>query len=398
MTKSTIGVEVELNLIDGKGYISNTADAILKDKRNPGCFVAEATLAQVEYNSKPVETMVELAGEIKRKLGILETICEDYGVFPVAASEYGAGKGISRVGKERYDAYDTIIGREKNLEINTISGIHIHISQDADDAKKLAQFQLLYALDPVSYGVTSTSPLRFDGLNSLNCHRIQLIRYHVFSAFPLHAQLQEYPRSWGEIEEQNVERFGQWQKASGMSEEMFSSLFTPENTGYAPIRKRDGIGNTGTFEIRTCDSTPLQYGLGAMALYKGCNDRMLQENIKVEIATQDGEYEFSDRGIVLPTLRTLRMLEQEAIRYGLTSEHMQKYVGQIIQFAEQGLSESERGYLNPIIEMTQSGINPSTSLNRYLRKDVYSATRFTTERAAEGNMFLRELYKQGLRE
>ena len=107
MTKSTIGVEVELNLIDGKGYISNTADAILKDKRNPGCFVAEATLAQVEYNSKPVETMVELAGEIKRKLGILETICEDYGVFPVAASEYGAGKGISRVGKERYDAYDT---------------------------------------------------------------------------------------------------------------------------------------------------------------------------------------------------------------------------------------------------------------------------------------------------
>ncbi len=398
MSQSSIGVEVELNLIDKEGYLSNIADTVLGDRRNPSCFVAEATLAQVEYNSKPLETISELAIEMREKLGLLEQICADYGVYPVAASEYGAGKGITREGKERYDAYDTIIGREKNLKINTISGIHIHISQDTNEKKKLAQFQLLYALDPMSYGVTSTSPLRYDGLNSLNCHRIQLMRYHVFSAFPLHAQLQDYPQTLEELEKQNIERFWQWQSASGMSAEKFGSLFTPENTGYAPIRTRDGIGKTGTFEIRTCDSTPLQYGLGAMALYKGCNDRMLQENIKVEIAQRDNEYEFSERKIVLPTLRTLRMLEQEAIRYGLTSEHMQKYVGQIIQFAEQGLSKSEQGYLNPIIEMTQSGINPSTSLNRYLRKDGYNATRFTAERAAQGNMFLRELYKQGLSE
>jgi len=396
MSKSSVGVEVELNLIDYKGYISNTADVILKDKRNPGCFVAEATLAQVEYNSTPAMTITELAREMRKKLGLLETICADYDVVPVAASEYGAGKGVSREGKERYDAYDTIIGRDKNLKVNTISGIHIHLSQEVEEAKKLAQFQLLYALDPMSYGVTSTSPLRYDGLNSLNCHRIQLMRHDVFSAFPLHAQLQEYPRTWSEIEAQNRKRFGQWQNASGMVAEKFSSLFTPENTGYAPIRAREGIGPTGTFEIRTCDSTPLQYALGVIALYKGCNDRMSEEGITLEFAQQDNEYEFSERKIMLPTLRTLKMLEQEAIQYGMTSDMLQKYVGKVVRFAEKGLTETERGYLEPIIEMVQSGINPSTSLNRFLRQDGYNAKRFTPERAAEGNIFLRELYKQGL--
>ena len=396
MGKSTIGVEVELNLIDREGYISNTADAVLRDSKNPGCFVGEATLAQVEYNSTPAETIVELAGEIKGKLSLLEIICADLGVYPVAVSEYGAGKGISRKGKERYDAYDTILGNDKNLEINTISGIHIHVSQDEKEDKKLAQFQLLYALDPISYGITSTSPLRYDGLNSLNCHRIQLMRHHVFSEFPLHAQLQEYPKLWREIEEQNVERFWQWQKASGMSAEKFSSLFTPENTGYAPIRKRDGIGKTGTFEIRTCDSTPLQYALGTMAVYKGCNDFMLQENIAVEVAQRKGEYEFSERGVVLPTLRTLQMLEYEAIRYGMTSKLMKEYVGKVVRFAEKGLNEAERKYLLPVQEMVESGVNPSTKVNRFLRRDGYMVKQFTPERAAEGNIFLRELYKEGL--
>jgi gamma-glutamyl:cysteine ligase YbdK (ATP-grasp superfamily) len=222
------------------------------------------------------------------------------------------------------------------------------------------------------------------------------MRHHVFSEFPLHAQLQEYPKLWREIEEQNVERFWQWQKASGMSAEKFSSLFTPENTGYAPIRKRDGIGKTGTFEIRTCDSTPLQYALGTMAVYKGCNDFMLQENIAVEVAQRKGEYEFSERGVVLPTLRTLQMLEYEAIRYGMTSKLMKEYVGKVVRFAEKGLNEAERKYLLPVQEMVESGVNPSTKVNRFLRRDGYMVKQFTPERAAEGNIFLRELYKEGL--
>ncbi|MBU1112062.1 MAG: hypothetical protein KJ896_04750 [Nanoarchaeota archaeon] len=390
-------MELELNLIQPEGYMENKADAILTDQRNiiTDTVVYEATMCMVEVNSDPADHVHELERNIVRKLLLLEDICNSHGVQPISTSELGAGRGEPRF-FSRTPGYINSIGQEKYEELITIAGVHLHLSQIPD--KKLDQFKVLQALDPISYLVTSTSPMNYQGNNTLNCHRLNTARNKVFREFPLHAELLEYPGSMEEIEDLNDRRWKQWREHSekaGWKE--YDLRFRPDNTGYAPIRKRDNIRpGVSTFEVRSFDSSPLDVAMAAIAIYKGVNDYLANNKVEVDIATEDFRYHFGPNKFLLPNLRTLKWMQDETIRQGLRSDYMVQYLKDVVEVARHGLPKEDLIYLNKLEEMLQTKQNTAAELMGYLRNLGYEGHQFNPDQSAQANLYMRDKHVQAL--
>ncbi|MCB0338749.1 MAG: hypothetical protein KDD53_04050, partial [Bdellovibrionales bacterium] len=287
ISPSTVGIELEVSLIDQRGFLNNVADKILNDHRNDGSLVYENSNARIEVISAPCATIRDLYSDFLPRLNLLDDISKDYMSEVVSVSEFGAGAGV-QVHSPRLDVYPRIIGEKGTELIRSIAGLHAHITQTP--GRQLGQYWLFMALDPLSYALTSTSPISFEGATLVNCHRIRLMRERISREFPLHAALKHYPRTLREIELRAYARFEQWKKLSGVDYSTFESLFNPGNTGFVPIRKRDGIGPTGTLEIRGFDTCPIEYAMAAVGLFKGCNDRIVRDQIPVTISTRDQFY------------------------------------------------------------------------------------------------------------
>ncbi len=391
--KSNVGVEVEVLLSYHDGFTANLADSVLNDSRNSGYLVKEGRKNMVEINSDPKSTIREIHQDLYEKLNGLEKICETYNVVPISASEFGAGKSIKRV-NPRYSAYGENLGELSEL-LGPIAGIHIHIDQDKE--RKIEQFQLLTSLDSLSYGITSTSPISEKGKNGLNNQRVNIVRNIVYDKLPLHAKLQNYPSSINEIDERGKLRVEQWFEGSNMNREEFNEVYNTGNTGYHPVRNRQDIGPTGTWEVRSFDTAPLPYALAAIAIYKGANDRMLRQNIPTKIATEDNNYSFSASEIILPNHNTLLKMQEEAIKYGLKSQMLKKYLSHVKEFAQEGLSEEDRAYLKPIDELLSTGKNPASLIMDHMRFLGYKGEEFTPNQSAQANLFARKMYQEGLK-
>ncbi len=383
--KTTLGIEVELNLVDRLGYIANAADMILEDTETPSCFVAECRKSQVELNSLPFATVDEVYTDVVGKLQLLERLSEKYEVFAVSVSEYGAGKGIWRSERAIEQAYTHVLGLIGNEELTTISGIHAHFSQD--QTKLVEQYNLFLALDPLSFAITSTSPIRYDGMNSINCHRIDIVRNKILREFPFHGQLMPYLTEIEELENQDGLRLHEW--------ENFSPLFTKTNTNFSPVRKRDRIG-PGTFEVRSFDTAPIKTAFGAIALYKGCVDAVVEGEVSIEVAREDNKYQFTSEGIVLPTYRTLKNIEKEAVMYGLKSDMVQEYAAEVATFAKKYLPCADQKYLNYLDIELETRFNPADQIMQFLRGKGYTQSRFTPAQCAAANLFMREKYAADL--
>ncbi len=382
---TTVGIEVELNLIDRLGYIANRADEVLADAGNPGCFVAECRRSQVELNSLPFSTVNKVYRDVVEKLQLLERICQGYDVFPVCVSEFGAGSGIWRQERAIEQAFSDVLGADASSELTTISGIHAHFSQCEE--RLVEQYNLFLALDPLSFAITSTSPIRYDGMNSINCHRVDIVRNKIFREYPLHGQLMRYMAEAADFERQDELRCREWLGVS--------PLFTKTNTNFSPIRKRDTIGE-GTYEVRSFDTAPISTAFGAIALYKGVIDAVISYGCPVRIADVDNTYVFETDRVVLPSFRTVKDLEKEAIMYGLKSERVRQYLRALLPLAQRGLPQEDLPYLEQLYRELRSGLNPADEIMGFLRARGYTQSKFTPRECAQANLFMREKYLMDL--
>jgi gamma-glutamyl:cysteine ligase YbdK (ATP-grasp superfamily) len=397
MERSTIGAELELYLIDGDGMISNKAPLILNDPaiKEKGCYCMEGTHAQVEVNSDPFPTIDGLHQDLSEKVGFLEDVCAKHGISAVPVSEYGAGLG--EIGKHpRSDVYPHLIGTGRD-DLYHHSGIHLHLSQVP--GRELEQFHLLQALDALTYAYSSTSPISYKGVNSLNCHRINNQRNIAFKAFPLHAKLQDYPASLDEIETRNQKRHQQWSDilvGQGIvSKEKYQKDFKPDNTGYHSIRKRDHIGPTGTLEVRSPDTAPLDVLDGVAALIKGVHDYAMERGIPVYIS-DNPKYSFSDKRIIVPHIDELLRNQDRVIEDGLKQDQIIRYANQIIPLAQKGLALEDLQYLDLIKYMTKTRTNPADMIMNHLRGLGYTGEKFDPDQAAQGMLFMRDWHRKTL--
>jgi gamma-glutamylcysteine synthetase len=418
---SVVGMELELGLFykeDGNegeraGETAGLADLILKDKRNtdnPGgvLFVEEEALGQLEITSNPASSLTDLERDLRSRLTALEEICNDYGLFPASTSHNGAGKVEGRVqrdqvvGKDpdslndrevRILAHYNLLGEKKFEQIKSVSGIHIHLDQI--EGNLVNQYNLLLAMDPVSFALTSTSPIDLYGNNSINDQRINLIRNVAFAEFPQLAQLPNYIHSIQELESRIKKDYDLWKDNSGLEEEVFKRGFNLGNTGWQPIRKKDDIGKNGTWEVRSPDSAPLDVALAVVALYKGVHDYALGSGIPIRVANEGEKYSINKTEFVLPDHQAIKALEEEAIQSGLKGDRVKQYLNKLLQVAREGLETEELKYLGPIEDMLREKRNPSDQIMDFMHQR-YDSERYNPKQAAEANMFARELYVQGM--
>ena len=388
--RSSIGMELELAVFDRYGSLSNSAHKLISDPRNDGSFAPESSTARVEVISRPTNSVQELFDDVLPRLHLLEQISADFGVMCAPVSEFCAGESKQRH-TPRLDIYPHVIGKHQEHLIRTLAGLHLHFSQIKD--RELEQYWIYTALDPISFAITSTSPISYRGRTRVNCHRMRIMRHRIPEHSLLGANLRTYPRSLDHLNERLYRRFDRWHKLSGLKRASFTEYFQPGNTGFDPIRKRERYN---TFEVRGFDTCTLEYSMAAAALFKGCTDHFLNEEIPVVIAKKDNSYCFSDKLILLPNFKTLRMLQNEAIRHGMRSNRISNFLSNIINFAEKGLPVEDKPYLTPIRELLVTRTNISDRVLQHLRPQRRNSWRVTPREAARANLFLRGLYSRGI--
>jgi len=413
---STVGTELELNLYNPDFRISDQAAFVLthpltRDNAGRRWLIHEATNSNVEINSNPAETIAELSADLRDKLINLEQICQEVGVLPITASEYGAG--ISEVFMEYEAMLENDFFRCRTYpkifpaagELPRVLGTHIHISQALTEEEKLKQAVLLEGVESLLPALTSTSPIRYDRVNGLNNHRIPLQRHTVFGPMPIFSQLQPYPTSLDDISRDNKKRVASFIEAAvkqGVDPIRLSEEFQEHNTGYQPVRKKDHIGPSGTWEIRSADTSPLSYLESSAALIKGLNDYMLSNSVAVEVATDDGKFSFSPGRFVVPNFATRQMMEKAYSERGfeIHPEHgdiMARFLRAALPYAEAGLPEMDRDYLRRAKQIASTQQNPASQLMHHLHTEMgLLGSKCSMEQAIAANKFMREMYLEDL--
>ncbi len=391
------GVEVEFSLADKlTGHLVNQAQIILA---HPAVIagelaVKEGVYAQLEVNnSRPHNGLIGLDKEISDKVKDLWEICEEQGIVLVPASEYGAGRAIRNTTIARYEVYDKILGFDETQKITTVSGTHIHNGRHPNLKLRLTQHHLLTALDPL-FAFMSTSPIDVNGKNGLNCHRVQLLRYDAGGEnSPLDGRLKDYLTSLEDLEQRDIDRFLRWENsfiANGGTQKRFRELFGVDNTGYALIRNRPSFKPFGTFEVRGLDTGPLDVVRAAAAVTKGFQDRVFNENTRVSLARPDEGHVITANKLVLPNHNTLLQFERQGINSGLKQSEVHRYLTQIVEFAEGGLSKEEQKFLLPFQRMLDTKENYATRLMTYLASLGNTGHSVPTEMAAKANLYMAE--------
>ena len=369
-------------------------------KRESDYFVDEGTDHQAEFNSIPTSSLTELSRDFLKAEEISDTICAELGVVNIPISETGAGLAkINPAVMHRIHGYQTIFGKKAVQKLIRISGIHIHIDQYQD--RLVDQFNALTALRP-TIALTSTSSISHQGENSVNCHRYITIADPVDGVFAKIPEQRGYISHIEELNARDKRRYDAWvtEFASSWNRqanpelpltynlETFKQNFKTENTGYPDIRSRPSIGK-GTFELRISDTAPLDIVLAQAALVFGYNNRIIQESIPVIVSLLGIPY-FHSREIVLPSSEKLDEYTSHAVKSGLQNPELNQYLYNLIQFAEQGLPESEQHFLQPFYNLLSEGNLASQLLNRLGHKPHYSPAE-----SALANQWMWERHKKG---
>lgn len=400
---STVGIEHEVNLIDSRGFVVNDANRVLdalKEKIGEGSrFVEEYRRNQVEFNSKPSTKVFDVVRDWTQNMIVLDDVSRSMGYFVVPVSEFGAGQGLTRRERKSDPLYRRILGDERHEASNTISGIHIHLSQHPSIVyPQEHQYNILHALDPITYGITSTSPINSQGVNGRSSQRIHTVRFFVFEDFPLSGQLLDYISDVDELERRDQEGYKKALDSylrNGGDRESFT--LTPSGFCFAPIKKRDEIGPNGTWELKTFETAPLDIGAAGLALAKGFYDRAVQSGAEVVVSTEDDHYQFGNQVIILPSHQTLKAMERASIDKGIEDPLVRRYLSAVVEYARQGLSDSDRNYLTPVYTMIETGENPARTIMKYMRSQGYIDSRFSPEQAAKANIFMRDQHLKSLR-
>lgn len=370
-------------------------------KRESDYFVEEGTDHQTEFNSIPSSSLTELCQDFLKAEEISDKICAELGVVNIPISETGAGVAdLNPAVMHRIHGYQTIFGKEAVDRLIRISGIHIHVDQYPQ--RLVDQFNALTALRP-TIALTSTSSISHQGQNSANCHRYIAIADPQEGVFAKIPEERRYITSMEDLLKRDRERHEKWAAAFAISWncqanpelpstynlETFKEHFKVENTGYPDIRFRPDVGK-GTFELRISDTAPLDIVLAQAALIFGYNNRIVQESIPVT-ASLLGRPSFHSRRIVLPSSEKLDEYTSHAVKSGLQNPELKQYLYNLIQFAEQGLPESEQHFLQPFYNLLSEGNLASQLLNRLGHKPYYSPAE-----SALANQWMWERHKKGV--
>jgi gamma-glutamyl:cysteine ligase YbdK (ATP-grasp superfamily) len=360
------GIELEGNLIDENGRLSNQSDYIIQDPKNYGFITPEPSHTVCEVVSDPSESLDGLNNDIRDKLSILQGLTDQYGLRFIPSSTLHNDTPIKtrEAIKPRSKKLRIILGGGKKDLTHHLTGTHIHTELLEDPDQAYSQLLALTAMDP-TFAFMSTSPFFF-GKNSKNSYRPQVYRNEVFENFPLQGQLLDYPNSVEEAYERQRESFLQFKKILE-SRGLDTEGFTEDNCIWGPLR----VTPFGTIESRCADANLPSNALALAALYKGVSQFIESENptIKIDRNKEHSPQEYftpKNNRLVLPNYDTLKYFEASGIATGIKNPQLKNYLTNIVETASKGLEDLK--HIQPFIKMLEEETNFADEIIAYASK------------------------------
>ncbi|MCB0338629.1 MAG: hypothetical protein KDD53_03445, partial [Bdellovibrionales bacterium] len=100
--------------------------------------------------------------------------------------------------------------------------------------------------------------------------------------------------------------------------------------------------------------------------------------------------------VVVPNFVTLKELEFKAMRFGLKSRAVLKYLTEAFKFALPALPASDRDFMHLISKMISKRKNPADGMLEFLRQQGITAQRLSPKESALANRYMRSLYVSGI--
>ncbi len=383
-----VGLETELMLVDDRGCVSNRAAEIVTHPENTGNIGPEFCKAVVETNPPPSTIINELEANLLTELKAVRSIADSLGIAEVPLSEIGPGNRAQRnLDSRRYVLFDETVGVEHGDMERSFCGTHLHVDHKDDI---VSQYNLLLSMDPVFVLMSSSSFLR--GNNSANCGRVNLFRNTLFRGSPHLSQLLDYISAEEELDVLEKSRSDFFLRRLEPTEEN-RRIFGSYNNGSSPLRRTNR-----TIEIRCADSNIPSLALAMAALYKGVQERVFEVgSLEVLISPLDSEWQMTTTEIILPSHRTLKVMEAEGIESGVRSPLVRRYLAYLVTVAEEGLPSDEAKYLQPFKEILEHQRNVADLICAKARLiDPTIRDTISMRSAARVNLFVAEQYRDNL--
>jgi len=383
-----LGLETELLLLDDRGNLSNRAGEVVNHSGNTGNIVPEFCQAIVETNPPPSTNIRQLKTNLYAELNAVHSIVGSLGIAEVPLSEIGPGNQAQRNhDSPRYALFEEIMGATHCDMERSFCGTHLHVDHKIDI---VGQYNLLQSMDPVFVLMSSSSFVR--GRNSVNCGRVNSFRNEMYRGSPRLNQLLDYVSTEDDLAELERDRSNFFLSRLEPTEEN-RRIFCGYNNGSTPLRKTEH-----TIEIRCADANFPTLAVAMAALYKGVLERTFELSpLEILISSLDSEWHITGSEIVLPSYRTLKVMESEGIAIGIHSQLVRCYLSYLLKVAEQGLPRDEVRYLQPFKEILRHKRNVADLIHAKTKLvDPTTTDTISSHSAALVSLFVAEQYRDDL--
>lgn len=303
-----MGLEAEYWVVDETGTLCDGRELAEVHEYITPEFVS----SMIEIQTPPVDHEGELRCELQQ---ILQTVLDE---------AEATGKRLVPLGTpltpqtlpittERGALMEKIYGEGIECAKNC-AGTHIHF----DKGNVTRQLNLLTALDP-ALALVSSSPY-YMGERLANSSRAYAYRLKSGSHFARYRDLWEYTSSTEEWEQRIQERYEEFSTVAanrGITTDMFTKWFQPENAVLTPVRLRS---QSPTVEWRAPDTA-----LPSQIL------QLVEDIARLLRQTENKSIEIGDPGIKtdhisIPPFAELHQIIEEAINQGLHSVKVREYL------------------------------------------------------------------------
>lgn len=175
--KPTIGVEVELGLVDLQSMnLSSSFDALadrLPD-RGGGRFKPEIIQSVVEINTDVCDSVREIENELRGRLGVVEAAADSLGL----TLWWGGLHPFARCSEQhvtRDDRYERLVDQLQILARRMVTfGLHVHVGVDSGDKAVMICDRILRHL-PTLLALSSSSPFWEGSATGLHSYRSKIM-------------------------------------------------------------------------------------------------------------------------------------------------------------------------------------------------------------------------------
>ena len=426
-TKSTLGLEAELHLINEKGRIVNSTDRILEriHKNSPHAqVIPEIAENMIEFCSEPSTKVTGSAGSLLDNMRIAvkeasreKTVMLPMSTYPGKFEPKMREKGLYKIKKKLFGAQFPISGRCVGFHLHhalpegsfDATSKNIKASLNRRAARSLVEvYNLTVAIDPVITTFMQSSPF-YEGVHLGKDSRMIVYRggrMLGYSASLYSGKLEEfgdlpgYKSDDSEMLDMVIAHYSNWKK---IIRELAPETLDMANyesvleTNWSPVK----INPHGTLEIRGMDMNFPSLMLAISVVVKYLFQNVYDNSLKVTPSDEGVPEYFKIEGeknlLVPPDPYVRRKLQYLSAYSGMENESVNGYCKSFLKLARKVMPNKTKRLLAPFEEMVEEGETVSDRIIKSARKlGYFDGEELTDDIAAElaleyANKFLDDL-------